>query len=174
MPNNVRIRDVANAIGILAGLKPVETPINGGFFFDVPGVEVKACGDFLADCAHINLKAPAGEKLIDGSAAHSTMYHFEFDVPAPDPDIHEQSRGMIPPSTPFWCAVGLRLVKLFGGSFCATDTGYHEETQWSSAAHWLNGASNGAAWGQQQRRIFELGPVTKAEIEAARGMAAYK
>lgn len=177
-PNNVRLRDVANAIGILAGLNPVQKHISGAldsFFVDVPGVTTKSYNSLgLECCAQIDLTAPEGETLVDGKDTHYTMYHFEYESPTADPDIKMYSSGISPRSTPFWIAIGKRLVETFGGSILCNDCGDNEKPDRVVGAHWLNGATNGEKWNQNQRRIFELSPVSKAEMDEARKVAAYK
>lgn len=167
-----RLRDVANAIGILAGLPAKESPIDGSkaLFIEVEGIKTKSCGESLAGCAYINL---SGE-MVDGEMAHYVMYHFEFDMYTAAENINECSRGMIPPSTPFWCAIGRRLVETFGGTFQASDCGDSEKPDLVVGNHYLNGATNGLEWDAQQRRILELRPVTKADMARGNGGAAYK
>lgn len=164
-----RLRDVANAIGILAGLPAKESPIDGskGVFIQVEGVKTKPCGESLEMCAYINLDGP----MVDGQKGHYVMYHFKFDVPTAAENINECSRGMIPQSTPFWCAIGRRLVETFGGQFRSTD--YDGDPEVSVGPHYLNGASNGPQWDAQQRRILNLKPITKADMDAEIN-AAYK
>lgn len=166
-----RLRDVANAIGILAGLPVKESPIEDSkaLFIEVEGVKTKPCGESLEGCAYINL---SGE-MIDGDKAHYVMYHFEFDMYTAAENVNEVSRGMIPPSTPFWCAIGRRLVETFGGAFYASDTGDSDKPDLVVGNHYLNGATNGPEWDVQQRRIMELRPVTKADMARETG-AAYK
>ena len=177
LPNNAQLRDVANTIGILAGLKPVERALDNArdsFFIEVPGVSLRPCGPGLESCAYIDIRSPDGEKMVDGETDHSwLMFHFEMEMPsADDSDIRDYARGLLPSATPFWIAVGRRLVQFFGGWFIPNDCDGKVELY--IAPHYLNGAVNGEAWDQQQRRIFELQPVTAKELKDAVKVAAYK
>ena len=173
LPNSARLSDVAKVIGILAGLKPIESPISAsdGFFFDVPGVTTRHCGDGLETCAYIDINAPAGQKLLNGCKTW-IMFHFEFGTETADPDINDYCRGLLPSSTPFWCAVGRRLVRVFGGTFIPSDC--DDKVELAVGAHPLNGACNGDAWYRHQRRLFEVQPLTAAEVKDAGKVAAYK
>ena len=160
LPGWARVNDVAKVIGVLAGAEATMGVMPGSDECVVDGVSV---GSFdtggLAGCARI-------EFLLDGEP-EDVMYHFEWD----EPDV--AGRGLLPSSTPFWCAVGKRLVEFFGGS-----VGYMDWDNSTDVVVWpkdptLYRASNGDAWDDLQRMIHNIQPVTRAEYEAARSVAAY-
>jgi hypothetical protein len=173
LPNNARLRDVANAIGILAGLKPEAERLSGsdGFFFRVPGVTVKSSR--IETLAEIHIQAPDGESLVDGEKHHWVLYHFEFEVPTDDPNVRTYARGIMPRSTRFWIAMCCKLADVFGGVLDFNDCDDSGQ-DYVKPEHPLNGAVNGAAWDAQQRRIFELAPLTKKDMTAVEMMAAYR
>lgn len=177
LPNNARLRDVANAIGVLAGIKPLESRIDTcpkGFFIDVPGVSLRPCGLGLESCSYIDIRVPNGKKMVDGETEHTwLMFHFEMEMPSlVNSDIRDYARGMLPIATPFWIAIGRRLVQFFGGWFIPNDC--NDEVEIYAAPHYLNGAVSGDVWDQQQRRIFELQPITAEELRDAVKVATYK
>lgn len=168
LPNNVRLRDVANAMGTLAGLPTRLEPLtDNSVHVVVNGVKTSPCGEALEGCAYIDL-TKTGKHI-----AH-VMYHFEFEQDIGEENIKDHCRGMIPSSTPFWCAMGRRLVEVFGGSYESQDVGWGHEAKVSYPPNRLNGAVNGAEWDAHMRRLAALKPITEAEIKACEGEAAYK
>src|SRR5581483_9606267 len=107
LPDNVRVDNVADVIGIAAGLKPVwEYSDNGKHkWVKVRGVEARSSG-VVPGMALISIRS-TGHLLVDGEDQHSGYYHFEA--------CHD-GRLLSVTSTAFWIAVGHRLVDFFGGS----------------------------------------------------------
>jgi len=169
LPNSARIRDIANAMGVLAGLpaKQVHIPGSNGFHFDVQGVTTKPSS--MAECALIDLKGV----IIDGEPHHHVLYHFEWEGRGNGDFVRQQSRGMLPRSTPFWIAMAKRLVLHFGGEVDFNDCD-SSECDFTHPENPLNGATNGSAWNQHQRSIFALAPLTKADLTEAAQYASYK
>lgn len=162
VPYRARIKDVAEVIGILAGLRPEESPIAGSssFFMRVPGVSVETPVKEMPEMAHIVLKAQPGERLIDGETEHFTSYHFESDS--------GDGFLMLPRSTPFWIAVMRGVVKFFGGYLFYDDCGDMEEPDFMALEKTDIHATNDAEWDAFQRRKFNLKPLTKGDLEACR------
>lgn len=166
LPNNARLRDVANAMGTLAGLPTHLEPLGeDSVHVVVHGVNTSPCGECLESCAYIDL-TKAGKHI-----AH-VMYHFEFETG--DGNVKDSCRGMIPGSTPFWCAMGRRLVEMFGGTYESQDGEWGTEAKVSHPINRLNGAVDGEEWNQHMQRLAALKPITEAEIKACEGEAAYK
>lgn len=166
LPHSAQLRNIANAIGILAGLKPETQKIEGsdGFFFDVPGVSLKPTSSF--GVVEIFFEAPAGQCLIDGRERHFVYFHFEGERGTGD--IRKYDRvSLNPPSTGFWQALGRKLVDTFGGEVDYVDND-SIEFNYSRRPNRLNGACAGDAWDKHQRRIFDLKPLTKADLKAAK------
>lgn len=161
LPNNARLRDVANAMGTLAGLPTHLEPLGeDSVHVVVNGVKTSPCGEGLEACAYIDL-TKAGKRI-----AH-VMYHFEFDTGKGD--VKDSCRGMIPDSTPFWCAMGRRLVEVFGGTYESQDCGRGIEAYASQKKNRLNGAVDGEEWNHHMRRLAAIKPITEAEIKACEG-----
>lgn len=156
LPGNVRIRDVANVIGVLSGL-PVRRRESGGV--DVDGVEVRDTGE--PSMAQIKLYG----RMVDGEVSHETFYHFEG---------HGTSKLMTPKSRPYWIAVCGRLVMFFGGRLDYQDCDDSEcdyEVRAKSDAK--NQPGDDPQWSDLQDRIASLTPLTLEEIEKAKPFAAY-
>lgn len=148
-PNNVRVSDVATAIGILSGMEVHRVPLDNGYWYvKVAGVSVTSCAD-IPECCFIN----AGDIRI--------MYHFEFTVPTANPEIETGARGILPPSTPRWFAIGRALVNLFGGSITYSDDPGNRTPSLTVPENPLNGAQDGEAWQTHQERIMALRPITE-------------
>jgi hypothetical protein len=104
LPPNVRLRDVAVVMGILAGLP--KQWYNG--YIIVDGAKPRpGCSP---ETPEIELKG----KMVDGKEDHSVLFFYEG-------DHNGKWRSMSPPSTPFWQAVGRGLVKFFGGELDLND-----------------------------------------------------
>lgn len=169
LPNSARLRDIANALGILAGL-PVKLrniPGSDGVFIDVEGVKTNP--STIPECAEIDLKGA----MVDGFSHHHVLYHFEWEGRGGGDIRTGQTRGIMPRSTPFWIAVAKKLVMHFGGDVDYSDCD-SSECDLSYPENPLNGAVNGRAWDEHQRSIFALAPVNEADMQEAAQYAAYK
>jgi len=93
-------------------------------------------------------------------------YHFEPDNGA--------GRLLLPRSTPFWIALGVRLVDFFGGTVDYSDCDSVDVDYQVAAKSALdNGPTDGEAWNVMQQRIIDLKPLSRQEIEAAAAFASY-
>jgi hypothetical protein len=161
LPDRVRSNDVANAIGILAGLAVKKQPLDGGsWYVKVEGVYIRSYPpDYnLPSCAEIRFKSPIDK--VD----HSVMYHFENDP--------EGGRCLLPPSTSFWCAIGHDLVLLFGGVVNYCDTNIEDQDlKFVHSVDYDTMPRTGNAWQSLQERIFNLNTINPAKFI---DVAAYK
>lgn len=161
LPHDVRIIDVANVIGILAGLEYSEEYL-------IPGVSVKSSSS--ASCAHIDITAPKGKTLIDGEENHYTLFNFEAGE-----DAGHYGRHLGPPSSAFWIAVGKKLAEFFGGAVIYTDG---ESIKASEAPvkfrkRGINNPEDGVPWHRWKKRIREVKPLTEDDLMAAAWCSAY-
>lgn len=147
-----RVDDVAKVIGILAGLKPEKVMFDGrsgGYYCQVPGVEVKSSGA-VVEMAVIVLSG----NLVDGRAGHSCYYHFEGEP---------SGRLVSMASTPFWCAVAKGVVDFFGGRVDFNDCD-SVQTDYAAKPKGRNNPTDGEAWGKFQDRMLKLKPLTRADL----------
>jgi len=105
LPADVRLKDAADVIGILAGL-PL---INDASYRRVEGVRIE--GKSKGGMPHLAEMHFEG-KMVDGESVHFGLWHFE----GPG-----GTRSFNPTSTPFWIAVCRRLVDFFGGELVYFD-----------------------------------------------------
>ena len=154
LPGDVRVADAAKVIGILAGQEKRWEETTGARWVEVEGVTVKSYDtDALVGCALIEF------------ADHHVMWHFE---------VEHGKRLIMPRSTPFWLAVGKALVDFFGGTVdyqdCdATDVDYEAHTP---RLH--NDPEDDGPWDAFQQALYDIQPLTKADIKAMREHAAYQ
>ena len=159
----VRVRDVADVIGILAGLKPYKSNFSStdGWFTKVDGVKVRSC-EYSADMCEIVIKG----RLVDGEEVHSVSYFFEHD--------NGKYRFLYPKATPFWIAIGKGLCKFFGGKI-----DYADCDEGGINASWKkprksNSPSDGRPWYAFEQAKLDLKPITKKDMIKANKWAGYK
>jgi hypothetical protein len=83
-------------------------------------------------------------------------------------------RLMMPPSTPFWIAVGKGLCKFFGGRIDYNDC---DSTDWDRVyrrPRKNNSPGDGEEWNDFQQAMFDLKPVSVKEMKEANAVAAYQ
>ena len=163
---DTEIDDVADVIGILAGLKPHKMEIGNGkaWAVRVDGAKAKGHVD-IPQMADIVVTAPKGTRLIDGEQGHYCTWHWRGD----------NCKGWLlyPTSNAFWIAIGRRLVKFFGGSICYSDCDGKVNYR-AKRPRRRNNPSNGKEWQRFEQAMFDVKPLTKDEINQARQFAAYK
>jgi hypothetical protein len=158
MPD-VRVKDAAMVMGVLAGLTPERYSLgrDDAVFVKVPGVTVKPT--MIPEMAEISL---AG-RMVDGEADHTAYWHFES---------ADGTSLCAPRSTPFWIAVAHGLVDFFGGSIDYQDCdGGGADIRRDSP--FFNHPTDGAAWDEFQLRILNLAPLTRQDLYDAMPVAAY-
>jgi hypothetical protein len=153
LPDDVRVSDVAKAIGILAGLPATRWDIGdkGAYAAHVDGCDVKSC-DPVPECAVINLPD------------RQVLYYFEWG---------SGGRGLMPRSTPFWIAVGARLCQFFGGEMDYDDCDEIACDFSCDKPRLCNCPEYGQEWQDLQDELLAIKPVTKEELKFAERLAAY-
>jgi hypothetical protein len=161
LPEDVRVTDVADVMGILAGLPFTQEPLTGGgSYVKVKGVKVETSG-----CPEMVIIQLTGN-LVDGEPIHTAFYHFESD--------DGKGRQVGVRSTPFWIALGRQLAAFFGGSMdyndCdEVDVNYVADKPRADNRHTSNGA-----WVAFQEDLAKIQPLTEYDLNRAREFAAYK
>ena len=84
------------------------------------------------------------------------LYHFEWTG---------GGKGLLPRSTPFWCAVALKLVTLFGGAVQWQDCTSGDDL--SLPPNPLRMATNGREWDEWQKAMLAVGPITEDDLRDA-------
>lgn len=155
LPDRVRVQDVAEVMGLLAGMKAEERPFTSsdGTYLQVPGVRVRSTGQ--AELCHITFEHE--------DEWYSATYFFEWEA---------GGRGIIVGSYPFWIALARRLVDFFGGSVDYSDCD-DVDCDYSAPEQPGIAARTDEDWHLMKRRKRELRPLTPEEIEAVGRAAAY-
>ena len=163
-PWRTRVSDVADVIGILAGLPAEQYSIakSDGVFMQVNGVKVENC-DHQPTMVTIKLDAGEGGKLVDGEQGHYTFWHFEG----------QNGPSTMPRSTPFWIAVMRRAVEFFGGTLVYSDCGDMEPDLTFPEQPDIHTEDN-PGWDAFQLRKLSVKPITKQDMIECREVAAYK
>jgi hypothetical protein len=114
--------------------------------------------------------------LADGEDTH-TVYFFHCSHDCLDGKVYNV---MSPHSTPFWCAMGKRLVEFFGGvvvfSDCDSEKGKNVYRRKRSCPvdKWGRIPSDGKVWQEYQDAIINMPKVSEKELREAWGVAAYR
>jgi hypothetical protein len=170
LPADVRVRDVAEVMGVLAGLPFSKRHHSNSKSW---GVEVK--GAEAIPCAHvptmctINLTSPKGKRFVDGEEVHFCYYHFEPSGMKPG----QSARLLTIRSTPFWLAIGVELVKFFGGRIDFNDSDTKSTDFRRSYPKIPNNIEDGRKWQAFQEKIFNTKPITRKDMQRMRHHAAY-
>lgn len=160
LPPFVRVRDVADVIGILLGNQRRQVPLGSGYSaVRVDGVQIRSYGNMssLVECAEIQISSTHGP--------YTVMYHFEFE--------DRGNRGLMPRSRPDWLAVGVGLINFFGGEIDYNDCDDKDRDLFVPAKIQLARQSNDAVFDLVQRRKMELHPLTTSDVLAMTPYAAY-
>lgn len=157
LPERTRARDVAQVIGICAGLpaKLKKFDLRDSFYLDVSGIKLQPSS--VAECAEITWTD------IKSGDERYVMYHFESS---------QGGRLLLPKSTPFWCAVAVKLVTLFGGTVDFQDCD-DVEIDFQASVNPLITATNGDEWNNWQHAMLAIGPLTALDINEGRKVCAY-
>jgi hypothetical protein len=168
LEGGVQVRDVATVLGLAAGLKAEEVPYrNGeGTYKKVIGVKVNGSTvPDLPEMATIHLSVPEESgTLVDGERVHFCFYHFE------NPD---GSKSLGVKSTPFWLAVGLKLITFFGGKMLTNDCEAKPKIFRRPKPRPNNAPEDGRPYIKFQKDLFAVTPITKADMDAMRKFAGY-
>ena len=159
LPENVRVRDVAEIIGALLGceMKRMNFSNNDGWAAHVDHVKVATTS--VPEMVEI---------IVDGPDKLRTIvwtYHWEPE---------KGGRLLYPSATARAIAVGRKLVDFFGGSVvyndCDGKINYHRPKKSDKE----NRPSDGAPWYAMQNRKMAIVPLTDADIRKWDKYAAYK
>jgi hypothetical protein len=155
LPENVRVKDVANVIGALAGCPVKQKHYSGAVFVEVENVKVESTS--VPQMAQIMVEPPGG--CVDGEKCHFVYYFFEVE--------EGSGRLLNPRSTAWWIAIMRRVVDFFGGSIDYSDCD-DVDVDYSVPAKpdSVNRPTNGAEWDDLQNRILAIKPITVEEWKA--------
>ena len=165
LPNDVRLRDVANVMGILAGLPKEKVFLREGatFYVKVPGVIAKSTT--IPEMAEITLETLNDFTLIDDSKNHFCGFHYE----------NEDAKYvlLITASTPFWIAIGIGLCKFFGGKIDCDDCDNIDINHTFKKPRPHNNPNDGKTYLKFQKQIWKLKSLGMDDLIAVKNMAAY-
>jgi hypothetical protein len=171
LPADVTVQHVAEAMAMCCGYPHSRHPLGDHgddadkWFLQVEGWTVQETPSALAGTATIMLEHPDVPHL-DGEKVHHVMFHLEFD--------HGRRRLLMPRSTPFWIAMGRKLVDFFGGSMDYQDCDAVEVDYESPKPREWNDPDDGESWQQFQIDMEAITPVTRDDILACAAHAAYE
>jgi len=168
LPGDVRIQDVAEVIGILAGLPKTKFVLqgdDGSWAVRVSGVKVEGIPN-LASCAQIYLNAQNGTPFVDGEMTHMVMFHYE-------PGEGSGERLLMPRSTAFWIAMGEKLIEFFGGEQDYNDCDSKDVDISCKKPRKRNNPSDGKPWQDFEKAMWSLKPLTEEEVIQAAKQASY-
>lgn len=160
LPPNVEIDTVARIIGISAGLPCEKQSLGLGIFNNAWSAEVKGI-DITSVCpqmAQIKLIGFADKPLVDGENEHFVFYHFEGS------EVKGGNRLLMPRSTGFWLAIGVKLVQFFGGAIMPQDCNGKWTYKVPAKPNHLNCPQDGEPWQNLQERILAVKPITEQII----------
>ena len=169
LPPDVRMHDVETVLGILLGLPKhrqtltISTDRGEVWCTRIDGSTVRQT-DGLAEMVVLSFARPDGTPLVDGEHAHSVFYHFEGEHGA---------RLVVARSYPVWLAAFRRLAAFFGGVGYDSDDDRVATSFCYDRLRYDNGPDDGVPWQQFQQELFDVPPLTRAEIDAVRRYAAY-
>jgi hypothetical protein len=155
LPHAVKARDVADVIVACSGVRPEKQYLGArdGWAAYCPGVTVTA-SPHDPTLANICWRDPAGEE-------QRVLYFFEWSA---------AGRGLMPPSTAFWVAVGWRLVEFFGGSVVYNDA-EGLTPDFVRPAREDGRVEDGPEWKAFQERKLAVPPLTVEELGEAEACA---
>lgn len=169
LPANVRVLDVANVLGKLAGLPAEQYTIGNSkaVFVRVNGVTITPSGANMPYYVEITITPEHdGDNLIGG--LKSCQFGYSFEGPGGARHMGERSR-------PWRLAVFRKLVNFFGGKLDYSDFDDIECDHYvPPKPNSENCPNTGAEWDALQLRILNLPALTEAAIEAERAHAYYK
>ena len=105
---------------------------------------------------------------LDGYEGHHVMFHGE-----PGDGCHGKYRLLMPRSTPFWIAIGTKLIQFFGGEIDFNDCDSKGMDLKRKKPRKWNDPSNGKSWQDLQKDMWGLKPIAKDDLVAAAKYASY-
>ena len=161
LPRTCGIQNVANVIGVLAGLKAEKSDFRKFSNMDGYSARVTGVSFNVNDTLPMSPTIVIRGDLIDEERIHHVMYFYE----------NETWDGVTfnPPSTNFWVAIGKKLVDIFGG-----EVDYNDCDEW--IRDYVNGnhgsiaenrPSKGDEWYAFQNMLLNLKSLTQEEMSNA-------
>lgn len=150
LPVKTRVTDVMEVIAAIVGF-PKRLELIGhkdSKAFHCDGVKFNATS--VPSMINLSWDGP-----IDGE--HSVYYHFESETGRP---------LLAPRATPFWLAVGVKLVETFGGEIDYSDCD-RSDVDFSKRKPSFMGADDGHPWQRWQEWMFSVTPITPADVKNA-------
>lgn len=151
-----RVKEVAEVIGLAAGLPGRWEESGSTRWYAVPGVRVSS-NSGLPECCDIEWVDQNGE-------GRRVLYHFEAGG--------HGCKLLMPRSTPFWIAIGRRLVDFFGGWIDYQDCD-EEDMDYRQPLQYHCCPEDGEPWKSFRQRMSEVQPITRSEYERSKQYAAY-
>lgn len=161
LPCDVRIQDVAIAIAIFAGLDKTWNAHkeSGWVVVDKSSLSIKSSD--IVGLANIVLdKKPL--TLVDGETTHSVLFHFEG---GDNPLGVLGGKVLLPPKTPFWQAIGVKLVSFFGGALDLDDSDSVDINLSYPRPRRTNSPEDGHEWDKFQQELYALEPLSATDLE---------
>ena len=165
LPSYTRVRDVAEVIGVAMGmpheLRKFSERDDSGSYCHVEGVRVHPTSE--ATLAEIKVDGVA----VDGNEIRESFwYHFEFDATG--------QRGIMLRSTALAIVLGRRLVNFLGGMVDYNDSDNTDVDYYCSPQYPDGLPKDGEEWNEYQRKINDVLPLSKEELQEAHEWATYK
>lgn len=166
LPSNVRIRDVAMAFAIAAGntihweksSSNTKDSYGGDLKFLRVAYKIKT-SDCSPEMAQILFEQHITRSRDTGCLAY---WFWEND---------SNTRLIIVRSSAFWIAIAHRIVDFFGGAIDYSDCDDNEVDYYVEAK--INNPTGGRAWDMFYKRMSEIEPITKEDMEHFEKFAAY-
>ena len=162
LPSDVRLHDLTKAMGVAAGFEKSKRPCGKSFYVEVKGVKTSVM-DVLPMCPNIIFEG----MTIDGESGHYVMFHGECSYG------HGQWKLLMPRSTPFWIAMGKKLIETFGGKMDCNDCDEKKINFSLPKPRKYNDPEDDEPWEKLQQAIWDITPITQKDLIAARKYAAY-
>jgi hypothetical protein len=161
LPSNVRVRDVAKVMAASLGCKVTRfaIPRSDGIFTECKDILIQSSSTAgLCDIEFHNCTV--------GPESQWFLFHWEFTG---------GRKGMLPRSTAINIAIGMRLVKFFGGSIDFQDCDSIQiDYIAGEKSNDENCPTDGREWDNLQKRILAIEPITDTEIQECEKFAAYR
>jgi len=173
IPQDVGVHNTQKIVGILAGLVPEMRNYERG---GPDSAFTAACveGAWFNGWKHcpagdIVIEAPLHGTLVDGAKGHQVSFH-------PGTEFEGKFWSLLmAPSTPFWCALGKRLISFVGGLVVFRDNDDDPPLRRKRTCPVEKRGHFPASWkpyAKLQRALFDLQPVSAAELNEAEKVAA--
>jgi hypothetical protein len=162
IPADVKLRDLEVAMGVAAGFCKEKKACGNSFYVKIEGVKVKG-SEMFPMCPTIVLE----QQTLDKITGHHVMYHLE------DSETHGKFKLLMPRSTPFWIAMGVKLVTIFGGYIDYNDCDEIKSDFKRKKPRKFNDPGDGVEWEELQQALWDIKPITQEDLVAVRGYASY-